>query len=118
MEFYAIPGRDPNKNGLLAINHESTDGFMLNLADRTAPDAIKARLSNVGVDIVEIKLNETSNKWEVVVGSKYNKRYTGNTNYKTSGPAATVVDEMVSRRRSVLSRSRLLSRVRLWLKVR
>lgn len=95
MEFYAIPGRDANKNGLLAINHESTDSFMLDLAGRTATDAIKARLSNVGVDIVEIKLNETSKKWEVVVGSKYNKRYTGNTNYKTSGPAATVVGDVV-----------------------
>ena len=95
MEFYAIPGRDPNKNGLLAINHESTDGFMLDLAARSDADKIKARLSNVGVDIVEIRLNETSNKWEVVVGSKYNKRYTGNTNYKTSGPAATVVGDVV-----------------------
>lgn len=95
MEFYAIPGKDANKNGLLAINHESTDSFMLDLAGRTATDAVKARLSNVGVDIVEIKLNETSKKWEVVVGSKYNKRYTGNTNYKTSGPAATVVGDVV-----------------------
>lgn len=95
MEFYAIPGKDANKNGLLAINHESTDSFMLDLAGRTATDAVKARLSNVGVDIVEIKLNETSKKWEVVVGSKYNKRYTGNTSYKTSGPAATVVGDVV-----------------------
>lgn len=94
MEFYAIPGMDPNKNGLLAINHESTDNFMLSLGERSSEDAIKARLSNVGVDIVEVKLNETSKKWEVVVGSKYNKRYTGNTNYAVDGPAAGSVGEV------------------------
>jgi secreted PhoX family phosphatase len=95
MEFYAIPGRDPNKNGLLAINHENTDNFMLNLDERlTAIEKTQAQLSNVGVDIVEIKLNETSNKWEVVVGSQYNKRHTGNTNYAVSGPAAGSVGEV------------------------
>ena len=94
MEFYAIPGKDANKNGLLAINHESTDAFMLDLAGRSAEDAVKARLSNVGVDIVEVKLNETRNQWEVVVGSKYNKRYTGNTPYKVSGPAAGSLGEV------------------------
>lgn len=95
MHFYDIPGKDPNKNGLLAINHENTDTFMLDLATRDSVDQAKAKLSNVGVDIVEIMLNETSNKWEVVVGSNYNKRYTGNTLYKTSGPAATVLGDVV-----------------------
>lgn len=94
MEFYAIPGKDANKHGLLAINHEATDNFMLDLGSRSSEDAIKARLSNVGVGIVEVKLNETSDKWEVVVGSKYNKRYTGNTNYLVSGPAAGFVGEV------------------------
>lgn len=91
MHFYELEGKDPNKHGLLAINHENTDTFMLNLSDRTAADQITAKLSNVGVSIVEIQFNDAANKWEVVKGSKYNKRYSGNTNYQITGPAKGAV---------------------------
>lgn len=96
MYWYAIPGKDANKHGLLAINHENIDAFMLSLDARTVTeDKVKACLANVGVSIVEVKLNDTTKKWGVVVGSPYNKRYSGNTNYKTSGPAASVIGDVV-----------------------
>lgn len=87
MHFFAIPGQDPNKRGLLAINHENTDDFMLDQGTRSAADQVTANLSNVGVAIVEVRLNEATNRWEKVAGSAYNKRYTGNTNYQIQGPA-------------------------------
>lgn len=87
MHFYELPGKDPNKHGLLAINHESTDSFMLGLDNRSAADQATAKASNVGVAIVEVQLNDSTNLWEVVQGSRYNKRYTGNTEYQITGPA-------------------------------
>lgn len=94
MHLFPITGRDANKNALLAINHENTDDFMLHLGERSSADAVTARLSNVGVSVVEIKLNDTTDKWEVVVGSVFNKRYTGNTLYTIDGPAQGAVGEI------------------------
>ncbi len=93
MQFFAIPGQDPNKRGVLAINHENTDDFMLDLAGRSEADKATARLSNVGVAVVEVALNETTGAWEVVPGSRYARRYTGNTEYAVSGPAKGQVGE-------------------------
>ncbi len=94
MHFYAIPGQDPNKRGLLAINHENLDQAVLDLDGRSEADKVTARLSNVGVAVVEVALDEAANTWRVVVGSKYNKRYTGNTEYTVSGPAKGQVGEV------------------------
>ena len=94
MQFYAIPGEDPNKRGLLAINHENLDDSVLDLGGRSAADQITARLSNVGVAVVEVALDEATNAWKIVTGSRYNKRYTGNTEYTVSGPAKGQVGEV------------------------
>jgi secreted PhoX family phosphatase len=91
MEFYALAGTDANAGGLLAINHELPDYNILfagsyNAATATAEQKAQA-LSAVGVSVIEVA-KATDGKWAVKAGSKYNKRYTGNTNYRAGGPAA------------------------------
>jgi len=86
MHFYPLDGVDPNKGGLLAINHESTDNATLNLA----VEGTKTRLSNVGVSVVEVARGDDGT-WAVKANSRYNKRYTGNTVYNVGGPAASAV---------------------------
>lgn len=94
MFFYELPGVDPSKGGLLAINHEAPDAKILfstgayNPATATAEEK-KIALSSVGVSVIEIELKD--GKWAVKKDSPYNKRYTGNSSYGVSGPAASVV---------------------------
>lgn len=92
MEFFDLPGVDPNTGGLLAINHELPDYNILfasgsyNAATATAGDKAMA-LSAVGVSVVEIAKG-TDGTFAVKAGSRFNKRYSGNTDYRVGGPAA------------------------------
>ncbi|CAB3674439.1 dTDP-glucose 4,6-dehydratase [Achromobacter marplatensis] len=90
MHFYALDGVDPNQGGLLVLNHESLDNSTLDVS----VEGVKTRLSNVGVSVVEIA-RDKDGKWAVKADSRYNKRYTGNTVYNVSGPAASVVGATV-----------------------
>lgn len=98
MHFFPLAGVDPNRGGLLAINHELPDYRVLfesgsyNAGTATAEQK-KVALSGVGVSVIEIELKD--GKWAVKAGSPYNKRYTGNTVYAVSGPAAAVVGSTV-----------------------
>lgn len=99
MHFYPLPGVDPNRGGLLAINHEAPDaqvlfpaGFTYNPATATAEQK-KIVLSSVGVSVIEVE--SVNGKWAVKAGSAYNKRYTGNTSYAVGGPAAAAVGATV-----------------------
>ncbi len=100
MHFFPLPGVDPNKGGLLAINHENLDSATLNftggryVAGTASPEEKKTALSNVGVSVIEIARDE-SGKWSVKPSSTYNKRYSGNSVYRVSGPAASVVGSTV-----------------------
>lgn len=94
MEYFTLPGVDPNRGGLLAINHEYPDLNILmsgNYDATTASADQKAlALSAVGISVVEVaKVGD--GKWSVKTGSRYNKRYTGNSSYLSGGPAAGVV---------------------------
>lgn len=98
MHFFALPGVDPQKGGLLAINHELPDYKILfptayNAATATAEQK-RIALSAVGVSVIEIEL-AASGKWQVKRNSIYNKRYTGNTLYRVAGPAAATVGATV-----------------------
>ncbi|MBX6317956.1 PhoX family phosphatase [Pigmentiphaga sp.] len=92
MHYYPLEGVDPNRGGLLAVNHESMDSATL---DESGPYAVKTRLSNVGVSVIEIARGEDG-KWSLKTDSRYNKRYTGNTVYKVGGPAKSRVGETVT----------------------
>lgn len=91
MEYFRLPGTDPNLGGLLALNFEYPDFNILmagsyNAATATADQKALA-LSAVGIAVVEIAKG-SDGKWAVRAGSTYNKRYTGNSSYRAGGPAA------------------------------
>ncbi|HYG43955.1 MAG TPA: alkaline phosphatase PhoX [Bordetella sp.] len=90
MHFYPLDGMDPNKGGLLVMNHENVDAETL---DRST-DAVRTNLSNVGVSVIEIAQNDEG-LWSVNANSSYNKRYSGNTVYNVGGPAAAAVGATV-----------------------
>jgi secreted PhoX family phosphatase len=97
MHFYALPDVDANQRGLLAINHEFPDFAILmagayNAATAT-PEQKQIALSAVGVSVIEVQ--QTGGKWSVVPNSAFNKRYSGNTVFSVSGPAASVVGATV-----------------------
>lgn len=91
MEYFELSGTDPNVGGLLAVNFEYPD---FNILMSSVPDPATATaeqkalaLSAVGVGVVEVAKG-SDGKWAVKAGSRYNKRYTGNSSYKAGGPAA------------------------------
>ena len=99
MEFFDLSGVDPNGGGLLAINHELPDYNILfasgtyNAATATA-DQKALVLSAVGVSVVEIAKG-TDGKFAVKAGSRFNKRYSGNTDYRVGGPAAGLLSSTI-----------------------
>ncbi|TCP06717.1 PhoX family protein [Caldimonas thermodepolymerans] len=99
MHYYELPGQDPNRRGLLAINHELPDfgilfpGGSYDAASATDEQKLIA-LSAVGVSVIEVE-KDADGHWRVVADSPYNRRYTGNTVYRVSGPAAAVVGPTV-----------------------
>ncbi|MDK2761334.1 MAG: PhoX family phosphatase [Sphingopyxis sp.] len=91
MEYYPFPGADANDRGILAINHELPD-FNILMDGRydaatASPNQKALALSAVGISVVEIGKGPDG-KWKIAAGSRYNRRYTGNSIYRTSGPAA------------------------------
>lgn len=99
MEYFELAGVDPNKGGLLAINHELPDfnilfeGGVYDEATATAEQKTIA-LSAVGISVIEVaKANDGS--WSVKSGSSFNKRWTGNDSYHVGGPAAGVLPSTI-----------------------
>lgn len=90
MHFYALDGVDPNRGGLLVLNHENRDTRTLDVS----VEPVKTPLSNVGVSVIEIARG-ADGRWAVKADSRYNKRYTGNTVYNVGGPAASAVGATV-----------------------
>ena len=91
MEYFELSGTDANSGGLLAINFEYPDFNILMDGDYDADTATAAQkalaLSAVGIGVVEVA-KASDGSWSVKADSKYNKRYTGNSSYKASGPAS------------------------------
>jgi secreted PhoX family phosphatase len=95
MEYFELSGTDANAGGLLAINHELPDyNILFASASYNAATATQAQkdiaLSAVGISVVEVAKG-ADGKFAVKAGSKYNKRYSGNTDYRVGGPAAGVI---------------------------
>ena len=91
MEYFELSGTDANTGGLLAINHELPDYNILFSSSYNGNTATADRkalaLSAVGISVVEVAKG-TDGKWTVKAGSRFNKRYTGNSSYRAGGPAA------------------------------
>lgn len=94
MEYFELSGVDPNSGGLLAINFEYPDFNILMAGDydpaTASADQKALALSAVGIGVVEVTKG-SDGSWAVKDGSTYNKRYTGNDDYRAGGPAAGVL---------------------------
>ncbi|OZI23964.1 dTDP-glucose 4,6-dehydratase [Bordetella genomosp. 9] len=104
MHYFALPGVDPRKGGLLAINHEQVDMRVFFAKDSFANDAFdekkatadqkRVALSAVGVSVIEVEFVDQA--WRVKRDSPYNRRYTGNSTYAVGGPARERVGATVT----------------------
>lgn len=98
MHFFPFPQAGAsglsNTRGLLVTNHEYCDPPLVNnisprSAYATAPitlDMVRAQQAAHGVSVVEVR--KVGNDWQVQRPSAFNRRITGNTPCKISGPAA------------------------------
>lgn len=93
MHYFTIPGVDPQNGGLLVVNHEYPDLNLL-FANNQLPNAATATpeqkqlaLSAVGVSVIEIT-RASAGTWSVKRDSTYNKRFSGNSLFRMSGPAS------------------------------
>ncbi|MDP2226543.1 MAG: PhoX family phosphatase [Moraxellaceae bacterium] len=95
MHFFAIPGTDSNKEGLLVMNHEyiNPEYFYAPGPDPMNPmepwtlDKVRKALNAHGVSVIHVRKN-SAGKWEIVIGSFYNRRITGRSPMDITGPAA------------------------------
>jgi hypothetical protein len=82
-----------NVRGLLALNHEYTDARQIYTAaqgsaitnDAAGKEKVAKALAAHGVTIVEVR-RQFNGAWKHVVGSHFNRRITGTTKMKFSGP--------------------------------
>ncbi|MCK9508787.1 MAG: PhoX family phosphatase [Pigmentiphaga sp.] len=94
MHFYPLKGVDPRKGGLLAINHEAWDQQTLASHPSNTKQRSLVQGSNVGVSVVEVQCDDQG-VWTVKENSPYNKRYSTNSFYTASGPAAAVLSPVI-----------------------
>jgi secreted PhoX family phosphatase len=95
IDFRPLPqGSNNAEHGLLCVNHEYTDthlmfpgmGSMREARMRITADLARAELLAHGHSVVEIR--KENGRWAAVPGSRYNRRITGETPMRISGPAA------------------------------
>lgn len=93
--FPLARGKAGSERGLLVLNHEYTDANQIYTAAQGSaitPDAaglekVAKAVAAHGVTVVEVK-RERGGSWKHVVGSRYNRRITGSTPVKFSGPVS------------------------------
>lgn len=85
-------GGSSSAEGLLVMNHEYINQKALHPAGATyvndlrPADEVRKEIAAHGVSIVHIK-QDSNGTWDIVFGSRFNRRITGNTNMDISGPA-------------------------------
>jgi len=90
IHFFALAGFDPNRRGILAMNHEYIEQSYLFpngtvfTGDRSAGD-VRKELAAHGVSVIEIEKTATG-EWSIVRGPS-NRRITGSTEMDITGPA-------------------------------
>ncbi len=100
MEFFALPGVDPNTRGLLCVNHEYTDQVLL-FPDGLEPlpphpvplEKVRKSQAAHGVSIVEVAVSDNG-VWQVV-DSTFCRRITANTPMQMTGPAMPLTGDKV-----------------------
>jgi uncharacterized protein len=85
IHYFAIDGK--SDEGLLVMNHEYTnERYLFTDSQVNSLDDANKDLNAHGVSVVHIK--RTAGVWDLVMGSGYNRRITGNTPMLLTGPAA------------------------------
>jgi hypothetical protein len=96
--YFPMPGAaNPSEHGLLGVNHEYTneelmfpglgrqDSKQANFAGMTK-ELVDIEIAAHGGSVIEVR--KTNGKWQVVDGSKFARRITGDTAMEITGPAA------------------------------
>jgi secreted PhoX family phosphatase len=100
VDFFPLPsvsqasGAPATEHGLLVVNHEYTNTELMfpGLGDarsarhRTTPDQVRVEIAAHGLSVVEIR--RENGRWGYVRGAPLNRRITGETPMRVSGPAA------------------------------
>jgi secreted PhoX family phosphatase len=95
VDFLPLPlGSSSSESGLLCVNHEYTDTQLMfpgigsgrEARLRTTAAQVKTELMAHGHSVVEIRRQD--GRWATVDNSRYNRRITGETPIRVSGPAA------------------------------
>ncbi len=90
--FMPLPvGSKSSESGLLWVNHEYTNTDLMfagvdRKGEKVTREMVEIELNAHGGSVVEIR--KSGGKWQVVDGSRYNRRITVNTPIRLSGPAA------------------------------
>ena len=86
-------GSDNSEHGLLWVNHEYTEAYMMfsglvraDVPEKVTREQAAVEMAAHGASVVEIR--KAGNRWEVVADSKYARRVTLATPMTVSGPAA------------------------------
>jgi uncharacterized protein len=97
MHYFPFPGGQGNRRGLLAVNNEYCDPPLVNgvtpAADYYDPDfqvtlpMVRAQQAAHGVTIMEVE-KDRNGRWAINRRSPFNRRITGNTPCRLSGPVA------------------------------
>lgn len=91
ISFNPLPfGSNSSDRGLLCVNHETARNHMMfagfTTIDTQPKEQIDVEMAAVGFSVVEIV--RTGETWNIVRGSKYNRRITATTPIALGGPAA------------------------------
>ena len=86
VEYFALNGS--SRSGVIALNHEYTDDGLLHPDGFTTMTAEKVKKSQNahGLAVYEVAMNASG--WQMVRPSKYARRFTMDTPFSVSGPAA------------------------------
>lgn len=92
--FLPLPlGSQSNDSGLLVVSHEYASPYLMvagvtdeNYRDKLTDDEIRAMMGATGLSVLELRKSGTA--WEVVTGSRYNRRVHMSSAFALSGPAA------------------------------
>lgn len=85
IEYFPLDG---SRRGLIALNHEYTDDGLLHVggfANMTAEKVKKSQNAH-GLSVFEIELKDGN--WQMVLPSRFARRFTMDTPFTVSGPAA------------------------------
>ena len=90
IHFFPIAGFDPNRRGIIAMNHEYIEQSYLFptgtvfTGNRPADD-VRKEIAAHGVSVFEVE-KTTAGEWAIVRGP-YNRRFTAGTEFEITGPA-------------------------------